>query len=262
MHSKIEAGCIVWHDLLTNDIAGARHFYAELLGWEYQVEHASDCVWQAGEADYPLIIAHGEAHGGFVEAGQNVSPQWVAYAQVEDVNTIAAQAKALGATIARAPFDVPGVGRSAVLRDPQGATICPHAPTHGFPPPYGTFLWDELVTDDPEPARVFYSQLFGWKTADIKIPQMRNYTLFGGAGGTDLSGAVEQLSGSTVNRSTWVTYLATGDVDTAIAKARKLGASLCIVVDNRPHMGRCAVLKDPTSAIFGLLAPDESRKRS
>ena len=34
-----------------------------------------------------------------------------------------AQAQALGATLCAGPFDVPGVGRMAVLQDPQGAVI-------------------------------------------------------------------------------------------------------------------------------------------
>ena len=64
------------------------------------------------------------------------------------------------------PFDVSGVGRNAVLRDPTGALICPHTPTHTFPAPRGVFMWDILMTDDVPSAQVFCRDLFGWIIED------------------------------------------------------------------------------------------------
>ena len=32
----VEPGRFVWHDLLTKDVAGARRFYGELLGWRFE----------------------------------------------------------------------------------------------------------------------------------------------------------------------------------------------------------------------------------
>jgi hypothetical protein len=49
---------IVWHDLMTREVAPAMHLYAALLGWTYRVEHAAVCAWTGQEADYPLILAH------------------------------------------------------------------------------------------------------------------------------------------------------------------------------------------------------------
>jgi hypothetical protein len=42
---------------------------------------------------------------------------------VDDVDAIAAKAKALGGKIVVEPFDVATIGRLAVLVDPQGAAI-------------------------------------------------------------------------------------------------------------------------------------------
>lgn len=55
---------IVWHDLLTCHVDMAQSFYERLLGWTYRVEHAPACAWTGREADYPLIVANGQAHGG------------------------------------------------------------------------------------------------------------------------------------------------------------------------------------------------------
>ena len=248
-------GSFVWHDLLSNDVAKAKRFYAELLGWEYQIEHATDFVWQPGEADYPLIWSHGEAHGGFVDSGQDRPSHWVAYVAVKDVDAVAMRAKVLGATVVREPFDTPGVGRSAVIQDFQGAILCPHMATHNFPPPRGTFVWDELITEDVEQAKVFYSKLFDCQANSIAREPLGSYATFKGVDHTDESGANTRSLGGT---PVWMTYLATTDVHASVAKAKNLGAIVYIKATDVPKVGQFAVLADPTGAVFGLLARHES----
>ncbi|NEQ47300.1 MAG: hypothetical protein F6K00_28680 [Leptolyngbya sp. SIOISBB] len=63
MSAKTKVGHVVWHDLMTSDVTKARRFYAELLDWQYQIEQTANSVWQSGAAEYPLILANGEAHG-------------------------------------------------------------------------------------------------------------------------------------------------------------------------------------------------------
>ena len=46
---------------------------------------------------------------------------WLAYFAVADVDATAARAGELGGLVAAPAFDAPGVGRIAVLGDPQGA---------------------------------------------------------------------------------------------------------------------------------------------
>ncbi|MEM1256058.1 MAG: VOC family protein [Cyanobacteria bacterium P01_H01_bin.21] len=259
MCRKSEVGRVVWHDLITHDVAKAKRFYADLLGWEYQIEHASEFVWKPGEADYPLIFANGQAHGGFVDIGEDVSSYWIAYVMVEDVDAVTAKAKTLGALIVRDPFDTPGVGRSAVYRDLQGAAISPFCPSHGFPAPNGVFLWDELITDDIESARRFYSELFVWNSTDIEVGQLNRSSLFRCADDTDAVGVTTHLFDE-IGFSAWISYLATDDVDATLVRAKMLGAKVIMEGIDRPKLGRCAMLVDPTGAIFGLLASSEADK--
>ncbi|MEO0488913.1 MAG: VOC family protein [Cyanobacteria bacterium J06659_2] len=253
--SNTEVGPVVWHDLLSNDVTKAKRFYAELLGWEYQIEHAADFVWKPGEADYPLILSNGEAHGGFVDSGQDMPSHWVAYVAVEDVDAVAVRAEVLGATVVREPFDTPGVGRSAVIQDAQGAITCPHVPTHNFPPPRGTFVWDELITEDVEQAKIFYGKLFDWPVNTVARGPMGSDATFKCADNTDAVGAITRsLGGSAV----WLTYLATRDVNSTVTQAKTLGAIVYIEATDVPKVGQFAVLADPTGAVFGLLAPHES----
>lgn len=257
MRIKVEVGDVVWHDLLTHDVTGAKRFYAELLGWQYQIEHASDFVWQRGEADYPLIMSGGKAHGGFVDPGQGMHSYWVAYVAVENVDVVTAKAKGLGATVMREPFDTPGVGRSAVIQDRQGIIICPHVATHNFPPPSGTFLWDELITEDVKRAKIFYGELFNWQINPVAREPMGNYTRFQCADGSDVVGVMQRSLGA-AGSAVWVAYLATDDVTSTVAKAKKLGAIVHIEATDVLNMGQFAVLTDPTGAVFGLLAPPQS----
>ncbi|ESA33980.1 glyoxalase bleomycin resistance protein dioxygenase [Leptolyngbya sp. Heron Island J] len=259
MCKKSEVGRVVWHDLITHDVARAKRFYADLLGWEYQIEHASDFVWKPGEADYPLIFANGQAHGGLVDVGEDISSYWIAYVMVEDVDTVTTKAKTLGALIEREPFDTPGVGRGAVHRDPQGAIISPFCPSYGFPAPDGIFLWDELITDDVESAQRFYSELFAWHVTDIDVGQMSRSSVFKCVNHTDVVGVTTHLFDE-IGFSAWISYLATNDVDATLVKAKMLGASVIMEGTDMPKLGRCAILVDPTGAIFGLLAPGRSYK--
>jgi predicted enzyme related to lactoylglutathione lyase len=48
-------------------------------------------------------------------------PVWGVYFQVADCDASAAKANQLGAKVCVGPEDIPGVGRFALLADPQGA---------------------------------------------------------------------------------------------------------------------------------------------
>lgn len=48
-------------------------------------------------------------------------PHWDVYFAVDDCDASTETARAQGGTVLMGPDDVPGVGRVAVLQDPQGA---------------------------------------------------------------------------------------------------------------------------------------------
>ena len=65
--------------------------------------------------------------------------------------------------------DIPGVGRFAVVADPQGAVFMLFRDAGGTPPPPpandtpGLVGWHELMAADGEKALAFYQEFFGWK---------------------------------------------------------------------------------------------------
>ena len=107
-------GSFRWNELVTTDVAGATAFYAGLFGW----------TTTAFGPEYTLFNKDGHNVGGLMKSPKPGMPaQWVAYVTVEDVDATAAKATETGGKIILAPMDVPGVGRIAVLLDPQNAPI-------------------------------------------------------------------------------------------------------------------------------------------
>lgn len=113
-----EPGSLCWNDLATRDLEAAARFYAALFGWSaVPVEGTPRPYVQLMNGDAP-------AGGGIYAMAPEmagVAPHWSPYFAVEDADASVRRAQELGAAVGMAPYDLPGVGRFAVLRDPQGA---------------------------------------------------------------------------------------------------------------------------------------------
>jgi uncharacterized protein len=123
-----EPGTVTWNELQTRDIAACLPFYEELFGWRW--EHTV-----AGGTDYS--VAHLDAKGSAAEgvdtsvAGAMPMPpgvpdeapsSWGVYFAVADADDVVARARTLGGSVMVEPMQV-GVGRLAMLADPQGAML-------------------------------------------------------------------------------------------------------------------------------------------
>ncbi len=112
-------GAFSWNELMTNDVAGAKRFYSELLGWtltDMESSCGSYTMAKAGDTEVAGIMATpAEAQG--------MPPAWGAYVTVDDVDAMPAQVEALGGKVILPPQDIPDVGRFMVMQDPQGAVL-------------------------------------------------------------------------------------------------------------------------------------------
>jgi uncharacterized protein len=109
-----------WNELMTRDPEGAKAFYGPTVGWQFEaMPMESGTYWVAKDGDTPV--------GGIFDMNgpdfDGLPPHWFAYLAVDDVDARAAKATAAGATLLRPIFDVPGVGRIAILKDPVGAAL-------------------------------------------------------------------------------------------------------------------------------------------
>jgi uncharacterized protein len=113
-----EPGTPIWNELVSPDIETATAFYAELLGvtWE-DTPMAEDSIL----ASYKTLQVEGRAVAGALPPPmEGLPPHWNVYFNVSDVEESVAKAEALGGKTMAPAFDVPDVGRLAMLADPHG----------------------------------------------------------------------------------------------------------------------------------------------
>jgi len=114
-------GDFCWNELMTTDGPAARAFYTGLFGWDVEEKD----MGPAGV--YTLWQNDGKGAGGMMQMNgpqfEGVPPHWMSYVAVDDVDASAAKATELGGEIKVPPMDIPGIGRFAVLSDPQGAVF-------------------------------------------------------------------------------------------------------------------------------------------
>ncbi len=107
-----------WEELVTTDVPKAQAFYRRLLGW-------TTLAQQNGPQEYHRFQREGRDVGGMLQRpeGMQAPPHWATYFAVEDVDAAVKKALELGGSLCKPAADIPGVGRFAVLFDPQGAVF-------------------------------------------------------------------------------------------------------------------------------------------
>jgi predicted enzyme related to lactoylglutathione lyase len=116
-----EPGALAWTQLNATAPALAIPFYTGLFGWA----HRNDRMPQGGE--YTTFMRGQTPVGGMMPmppgAGAHAPTHWLNYFATADVDATAAKAASLGGKTYVPPTDIPGMGRFAVLADPQGAAF-------------------------------------------------------------------------------------------------------------------------------------------
>jgi predicted enzyme related to lactoylglutathione lyase len=114
-------GNFYWNELMTRDVARAKKFYADTMGWSY------DAMPSGGGSTYWLAKSGDEIVGGLFDISgpdfKDVPESWMSYIAVDNVDERVKKATAAGAKVMKPAFDVPNVGRIAVLLEPGGAAI-------------------------------------------------------------------------------------------------------------------------------------------
>ncbi len=99
-------------------------------------------------------------------------PGWLGYIGVDDVDAHAKEVTETGGTLHHGPQDIPGIGRFAVVGDPQGTVFALFKPGEGpqgeplAPKTPGRAGWHELHAVDGAAAFDYYAKLFGWTKGD------------------------------------------------------------------------------------------------
>ncbi|QYJ75230.1 VOC family protein [Shewanella sp. FJAT-52076] len=114
-----EPGALCWVELACRSPSRAQGFYSKVFGW--------DCRESANEdMPYREWLVADEALGGMLEMTAEwgeMPAHWMLYFQVVDCDVFAKRAQELGGTLCVPPTNIPGVGRFAVLNDPDGGVF-------------------------------------------------------------------------------------------------------------------------------------------
>jgi predicted enzyme related to lactoylglutathione lyase len=246
-------GKVVWTDLVTSDLAGAKRFYGELFGWTFTDIHT-------GDSDYSVALHDGEPMGGLLErpvrAGEQRQPAWLTFISVRDVAAAERATVAHGGKVLSKPRSYPQRGRQAVFADPQGAVFAVLQSSSGDPADEladpGEWIWSSLVTHDPGKGAAFYQTVFGYEAFDFSSDDGQEHVLLAT---NDYARASSNAlpAGTTPAHPHWLNFVRVVSTPDAVAKAQALGGRVLVEPHPDRHGGLVAVVADPAGAPFGLL---------
>ena len=239
-------GAFCWIDLGTTDVEGAKAFYGGLLGWEFE-------DLPAQEGSYTMCRLRGRDVAGIHRHAEEEGTGWNSNVSVGDLDRATPRARELGAEVLAEPFDVPGAGRTAVLRDPAGAVVSlwqagGHAGA-GLVNEVGAWNWNELVAPDLGAATSFYGELLGWASAPIPGAVARtSFSL-----GELLVGGGHAPIGPEDPTPRWTISFWVADADRCVERTTELGGGVVLAPMDIP-VGRFAIVSDPGGAAFTVAA--------
>jgi predicted enzyme related to lactoylglutathione lyase len=247
-------GTFCYPEAAVEDVAKATAFYGGLLGWD---------VAPVPGGGYHLARRKGKIVAGmYALTGdmkkRGVPANWLSYVRVASADESADKAAGLGGKVRHAPFDLPGIGRMAMLQDTTGGLFALWEPKGmegvGLVDEPGAPCWYELYSRDVAKAKAFYSGLFGWTCASMPSCTIEGeYTLFR-LGETPVAGLMEMLPKHFEGVPPhWDPYFAVEDCDAAVKQCAALGGRVHVKGTDIPNVGRFAVLGSPDGACFSVL---------
>jgi hypothetical protein len=110
-----------WNELMTDDVPKAKAFYRSVVGWEFEEMAMGDGT------KYTVAKTKGGPVGGMMDkaatGGKDAPTAWMAYIHVDDVDGAVGKVAKAGGKVLQPCFDVPGVGRIAMIQDPTGGVV-------------------------------------------------------------------------------------------------------------------------------------------
>lgn len=250
-------GTPIWYELLTGNREQAIDFYEKVVGWTVGPKP------EQGPMDYRMIETGDGAVGGLMELTPDMvsggaKPGWLFYIGVDDVDASIARIRELGGCVHMGPIDMDGVGRMAMVADPQGVPFyvmrgaSDEASTAWSSDEMGKCSWNELVAPDPDAARLFYAEVFGWTYPDkMEMPKGMGDYVFIDAAGQSIGAVMGTGPGQPPG---WTFYFRSPDIDAAAANVGERGGTVHAGPMEVPGGDRIIVAADGEGVAFGVVA--------
>ena len=253
-------GDFIWYELMTPDPEGAKAFYDALIGWNVEAQSQFPNGYRMiGRSD-------GKFAGGILPLNDEMQqhgakPTWLGYILVPDVDDAVAKIGQEGGKTFMAAFDIPEVGRVALVADPQGAPFYimtplprandPDAKSDVFEPNTEQRCgWNELSSSDPAAARRFYGDQFGW-TSDNFMPMgdQGEYRFFE-QNGVVIGAVAQTMDGQEPH---WRYYFRVPSIGAAKQTAEAGGGKIVMGPMEVPGGDHILIGIDPQGAEFALV---------
>jgi len=247
-----------WYELMTTDLDAAKAFYTAVVGWK-----AEPFDKAPGMPRYIVVNSSVRGVGGLMTmpedaAKMGMPPAWIGYIYSRDVDASTEAVKKAGGAVHRAPDDIPGVGRFAVVADPQGASFMFLKPNQPDQPPMpattlGHVGWHELYTSDWKTSFDFYSSQFGWISAgQFDMGEMGIYQTF--SAGPESGGGIMNKPPQ-IPVPFWQFYFNVDAIDAAAKRVTDNGGKVNMGPMDVPSGQWIIQCQDPQGAHFALIAP-------
>lgn len=249
-----QIGSFCWWSLMTKDVDKANDFYQKLFDWtlgemEFPGEEESSTIYAARKGGFGNPVP--------LEKDFPAPSHWIPYITVANVDETCEQVEKIGGKVCVPAFDIPTVGRTAVITDPLGAAFHIFTPDDkeenmnmiGNGP--GEVCWMELMVDDPAPLLPFYAELFGWQFSEPMPMNGGEYTSLK-VNDEGVGGFLKRPPNVPSMPPVWMNYFAVASVEAGTEKAAALGGKIVMPKTEIPETGYFALIEDPTGAVSYL----------
>jgi predicted enzyme related to lactoylglutathione lyase len=249
-------GSFIWYELLTGDPDAAAAFYGEVIGW-------TEASYGQPGVDYRIFSAGGVGVAGLMKLPEGAEqsgmrPGWLGYIGVDDVDSAIADIEAAGGKIHMPAMDLEGVGRMALVADPQGVPFyvmrgaSEEASTSFAPMKAGHCNWNELSTPDQNGALDFYTGQFGWEKGEVMpMGEMGGYQFVHHGGG--MIGAL--MTNPPGRPAGWNFAFGVPSADAAAERIPAVGGSVRHGPIEVPGGDWVVMASDPQGAAFMVVGP-------
>ena len=258
------SGLPIWYELMTTDPMAVAPFYKATLDWDIPEDGGT----MPNGSEYRMITrADGGNAGGVLKLTQDMCDSgahsgWVTYFNVPDVDASVDRATGMGATVFMPAVTMDGVGRMAMISDPQGApfyVMTPTPPEGGVDPEGAVFkgdtpgraTWNELNSDGAAEQIDFYTSLFDWEiTGEMEMPGDHIYKFFNlGERGIGAIGSMKPEG----MPNAWLPYFRVEDIHAAKEAVEANGSQVMMGPMEVPGDDMIVVACDPSGAAVGLV---------